>query len=163
MMKKRYNFLCGALLSAGALLTTSCVGDLDQFPHIEQTSATVYTSVDNYKAVLGKLYVAFTIAGQEKGGGNADLTTNKGWDYMRNYFNMQECGTDEVVYTWLAGDNMTGLTYLSWDANDLIVSDMYYRIYYNIALCNATTAPRHAFYAPWPTAMQWTSSATFLS
>lgn len=136
MMKKRYNFLCGALLAAGALLTTSCVGDLDQFPHIEQTSATVYTSVDNYKAVLGKLYVAFTIAGQEKGGGNADLTTNKGWDYMRNYFNMQECGTDEVVYTWLAGDNMTGLTYLSWDANDLIVSDMYYRIYYNIALCN---------------------------
>ena len=31
---------------------------------------------------------------------------------------------------------MTGLTYLSWDANDPWVSDMYYRIYYNIALCN---------------------------
>ena len=136
-MKRIYHLLCAALFSAGAVLTTSCVGDLDQYPHIEPTSATVYTSVDNYKAVLGKLYVAFTIASQQKGGaGTADLTTNKGWDYMRNYFNMQECGTDEVVYTWLAGDNMTGLTYLSWDANDLIVSDMYYRIYYNIALCN---------------------------
>ena len=136
-MKRIYHLLCAALFSAGAVLTTSCVGDLDQYPHIEPTSATVYTSVDNYKAVLGKLYVAFTIASQHKGGaGTADLTTNKGWDYMRNYFNMQECGTDEVVYTWLAGDNMTGLTYLSWDANDLIVSDMYYRIYYNIALCN---------------------------
>ena len=135
-MKKIYHLLCAALFSAGTVLTASCVGDLDQFPHIEQTSANVYTSVDNYKAVLGKLYVSFTIAGQEKGGGKEDLTSNKGWDYMRNYFNMQECGTDEVVYTWLAGDNMTGLTYLSWDANDLIVSDMYYRIYYNIALCN---------------------------
>lgn len=136
MMKKIFHTLSLALLSAGAVLTTSCVGDLDQLPHIEQTSSTVYTSVDNYKAVLGKLYVAFTIAGQEKGGGKEDLTSNKGWDYMRNYFNLQECGTDEVVYTWLAGDNMTGLTYLTWDANDLIVSDMYYRLFYNIALCN---------------------------
>ena len=136
MMKKIFHTLSLALLSAGAVLTTSCVGDLDQLPHIEQTSSTVYTSVDNYKAVLGKLYVSFTIAGQEKGGGKADLTSNKGWDYMRNYFNMQECGTDEVVYTWLAGDNMTGLTYLTWDANDLLVSDMYYRLFYNIALCN---------------------------
>ena len=69
MMKKIFHTLSLALLSAGAVLTTSCVGDLDQLPHIEQTSSTVYTSVDNYKAVLGKLYVSFTIAGQEKGGG----------------------------------------------------------------------------------------------
>ena len=55
---------------------------------------------------------------------------------MRCFFNLQECGTDEVASTWLSGDNVTGLTYLSWDANDPWVSDMYYRIYYNIALCN---------------------------
>ena len=60
MMKKIFHTLSLALLSAGAVLTTSCVGDLDQLPHIEQTSSTVYTSVDNYKAVLGKLYVSFT-------------------------------------------------------------------------------------------------------
>lgn len=131
--KKMYG---AAVLVLCTLFTASCVGDLDQYPHTEATSASVYTTVDNYKAVLGKLYVAFTIAGQEKGGGNADLTSNKGEDYMRNYFNLQECGTDEVVYTWLEGDNMSGLTYLNWDANDLWVSDAYYRIYYNIALCN---------------------------
>ena len=55
---------------------------------------------------------------------------------MRCFFNLQECGTDEVASTWLSGDNVSGLTYLSWDANDPWVSDMYYRIYYNIALCN---------------------------
>lgn len=124
------------LLIAGTFFTTSCVGHLDQFPHTETTSADVYTSAANYKAVLGKLYVSFVIAGQEKGGGNADLSSNFGYDYMRCYFNMQECGTDEVVYTWLEGEKMSGLTYLSWDVNDAWVSDMYYRIYYTIALCN---------------------------
>ncbi len=49
---------------------------------------------------------------------------------------MQECGTDEFASTWLTGEQTTGLSYLSWDANDAWVSDMYYRIYYNIALCN---------------------------
>ncbi len=47
---------------------------------------------------------------------------------MRCFFNLQECGTDEVASTWLSGDNVTGLTYLSWDANDPWVSDMYYRV-----------------------------------
>lgn len=124
------------LFTACTFFTTSCVGDLDQFPHTETTSADVYTSAANYKSVLGKLYVSFVIAGQEKGGGNSDLSSNFGYDYMRCYFNMQECGTDEVVYTWLEGEKMSGLTYLSWDANDAWVSDMYYRIYYTIALCN---------------------------
>ena len=125
-----------ALLFAGTFLTTSCVGDLNQYPHIETTSADVYTSAANYKAVLGKLYVSFVISGQEKGGGNSDMSSNSGYDYLRCYFNMQECGTDELVYTWQEGDKMSGLTYLSWDANDVWVSDTYYRIYYTIALCN---------------------------
>lgn len=124
------------LLFVGTFFTASCVGDLDQFPHAETTSADVYTSAANYKSVLGKLYVSFVIAGQEKGGGNSDLSSNSGYDYMRCYFNMQECGTDELVYTWLGGDKMSGLTYLSWDANDVWVSDTYYRIFYTIALCN---------------------------
>lgn len=124
------------LLFAGTLFTTSCLDDLNQYPHTETTSADVYTSAANYKAVLGKLYVSFVIAGQEKGGGDKDLDSNFGYDYMRCYFNMQECGTDEVVYTWLGGEKMSGLTYLSWDANDAWVSDTYYRIYYTIALCN---------------------------
>lgn len=124
------------LLFVGTLFTTSCLDDLNQYPHTETTSADVYTSAANYKAVLGKLYVSFVIAGQEKGGGDKDLDSNFGYDYMRCYFNMQECGTDEVVYTWLGGEKMSGLTYLSWDANDAWVSDTYYRIYYTIALCN---------------------------
>ncbi len=125
-----------AMILASVLLTMSCVGDLDQYPHTETTSEDVYTSVENYKAVLGKIYVSFVITGQEKGGGNADMSSYNGYDYTRCLFNMQELGTDEAVYTWLEGDQMQGLTYLTWDVNDIWVSDTYYRIYYTIALCN---------------------------
>ena len=123
-------------LFISAFLITSCVGDLDQYPHEETTSSSVYTTAANYKAVLGKLYTSFVTTGQEKGGGNSDMSSNSGQDYMRCFFNLQECGTDELASTWLSGDKVSDLTYLSWDANDPWVSDMYYRIYYNIALCN---------------------------
>lgn len=106
-----------ALYFCSALLMSSCIGDLDQYPHEEETSSTIYTSAANYKAVLGKIYAAMVTTGQEKNGDN-DLSSNSGQDYMRCFFNLQECGTDEVASTWLSGDNVTGLTYLSWDAND---------------------------------------------
>ena len=119
---------------------TSCVSDLDQYPHTETTSKDVYTSLANYEAVLGKIYASMVTSGQGKGGDNKDmesvLNNGNGFDYMRMFWNLQECGTDEVASTWLTGEQTTGLTYLSWDANDAWVSDMYYRIYYNIALCN---------------------------
>ncbi len=124
------------LLVAGIFLLASCEKDLDQLPHAETTSASVYSDVANYKAVLAKLYASFVINGQERGGGNADLSSNNGQDYMRSFFNLQECGTDEVASTWLEGDKVADLTFLSWDANDPWVSDMYYHIYYTIALCN---------------------------
>lgn len=131
MKKIRYTLLCASML-----VITSCVGDLDQVPHNETTSATVYAEAANYKAVLGKLYTSFVTTGQEKAGGNADLSSNTGQDYMRCYFNLQQCGTDELASTWLEGDKVRDLTYLSWDANDPWVADMYYRIFYTVALCN---------------------------
>ena len=105
-----------SVLFISTFIFSSCVGDLDQFPHKETTSADVYAEAANYKAVLGKLYVSFVTAGQEKGGGNADLSSNNGQDYMRCYFNLQECGTDELASTWLEGDKVGDLTYLTWDA-----------------------------------------------
>lgn len=127
------------ILAAAALVLSmaSCTADLDQYPHTETTSAQIYgDSIANYEAVLGKIYNSMVTTGQGKGGDNADLTSNSGYDYMRCFFNLQECGTDEVASTWLSGDKTADITYLSWDANDPWVSDMYYRIYYNITLAN---------------------------
>ena len=132
-----YSMMLGTAVLTG---TTSCVSDLDQYPHTETTSKNVYTSLANYEAVLGKIYASMVTSGQGKGGDNKDMASvlndGNGFDYMRMFINMQECGTDEFASTWLTGEQTTGLTYLSWDANDAWVSDMYYRIYYNIALCN---------------------------
>ena len=138
---KLKNILYSMMLGTAALTSaTSCVSDLDQYPQTETTSKDVYTSLANYEAVLGKIYAAMVTSGQGKGGDNKDmasvLNSGSGFDYMRMFINMQECGTDEFASTWLTGEQTTGLTYLSWDANDAWISDMYYRIYYNIALCN---------------------------
>lgn len=133
-MKTNINRIIAVLLLS--LPFASCVDDLNQYPNVEETSASVYTSPEGYKSVLGKLYASFVIAGQEQGGGNQDISSNTGYDYMRCYFNLQEAGTDEVACTWLKNENIADLTYLSWDANDPWVSDMYYRIYFTIALSN---------------------------
>ena len=62
-MKK---ILYTAFYFCSALLLSSCIGDLDQYPHEDETSSTIYTSADNYKAVLGKIYAAMVTPGQEK-------------------------------------------------------------------------------------------------
>lgn len=68
----------------------------------------------NYRQVLAKLYGSYVLAGQDKGGGNTDISGSRGFDYMRCYFNLQEIGTDETAMLSYASDNQTGLTFLSW-------------------------------------------------
>ena len=138
---KLKNILYTMMMGTAVLTsTTSCISDLDQYPQTETTSKDVYTSLANYESVLGKIYASMVTSGQGKGGDNKDMESvlngGSGFDYMRMFINLQECGTDEFASTWLTGEQTTGLTYLTWDANDAWVSDMYYRIYYNIALCN---------------------------
>nr|WP_321452465.1 RagB/SusD family nutrient uptake outer membrane protein [uncultured Carboxylicivirga sp.] len=125
-----YLFAIGIVLSL-----SSCHDDLNQYPHEQETSETVFSKPENYISALAKCYASFVITGQEVDN-NKDLSSNKGYAYYRNYINLQECGTDEIGSTWLEGDNTANISYLTWDANDIYVSDAYYRIYYTISLCN---------------------------
>ena len=128
--------LCAAFLMLHALFfIVSCTDDLNQFPHVEKTPQDIFTTVDGYKGSLAKIYGSYVMKGQEKGGGQ-DISTSTNEDYMRCYFNMQELGTDEAAMVWLESNNQAGLSYLSWNVNDPWVNDMYYRIYYAIALAN---------------------------
>lgn len=124
------------LLVVGMASFSACTDDLNQYPNIEETSESVYANPDNYISALAKCYASFVTAGQGKGGEDPDLSSNNGYDYMRCYFNMQEAGTDEIGSTWIEGDNIGNLTFLTWDAQDPWVADMYYRSYYSISLCN---------------------------
>lgn len=129
---KIIKYIFSAIIGIG--LSSSCTGDLDQYPHIEETSKTVYTNVDNYKQVLAKLYASFVICGQEKGGGNKDFATNKGYDYLRSYINMQELTSDDVAYTW--SGEIFELCQHQWTSSNIFISDMYYQIYFTISICN---------------------------
>jgi hypothetical protein len=131
MKKLVYTLFMSVILAFSA-----CTDELNQYPHIEETSLTVYADAGNYISVLAKCYASFVTAGQERGGADPDLSSNNGYDYMRCYFNMQEAGTEEIGSTWIEGDNIANLTFLTWDANDPWVADMYYRCYYSISLCN---------------------------
>lgn len=132
---KRLNILSGLVLGMAALLG-SCTDDLDQMPVTENTSQDVYAEAANYKSVLAKIYASYVLAGQGQGGANGDLSTINGQDFSRGYFNLQEAATDEVANTWLSGNNLVDLTYISWNAKDAWVSDSYYWLYFNITLCN---------------------------
>lgn len=117
---------------------TSCTSDLNLSPVTETTSADVYSDPANYQRVLAKLYTNYVTGGQEKGGGNADATTNakEYFDILRAYINVQEGGTDEMALNWITSDNLSGIAYIQWDNRDVWVEDIYYHLYYNITLCN---------------------------
>lgn len=130
-MKKIYT----VIVALCAIVMASCTGDLDQKPVIGNSSDQVYSTIEGYQSVLAKIYGSYSLVGQERAG-NVDLSSNKGQDLIRNLFNLQEAATDEVANTWLSGENQSAITYMTWDANDVWVSDTYYRLFYSIALCN---------------------------
>lgn len=132
-MKKLYilSFVC-------AVIATACTSDLNLSPVTETTSADVYADPANYQRVLAKLYTNYVTGGQEKGGGNADSETNakEYFDILRAYINVQEGGTDEMALNWISSDNLSGIAYIQWDKRDVWIEDIYYHLYYNVALCN---------------------------
>ena len=132
-MKKIYMIF--AVLAA-MLTIGSCTDDLDQKPVIGIPTETVYGSVEGYRSVLAKIYASYSIIGAERGGGSADMSTNKGQDILRTMFYLQECPTDAAAYKYNSGDNLQNITYMKWDPTDVWVSDAYYRLYYVIALAN---------------------------
>ena len=64
-------------------LNTACTDDLNQFPHNETTSEQVYTNIQNYESVLGKIYASMTATGQESSG--TDFSSSHGENYMRMF------------------------------------------------------------------------------
>ncbi len=132
---KRINKFIG-FLGAAALLFSACTDDLNQNPVTETTSQDVYANASNYQSVLAKIYASYVLAGQGQGGDNGDLSTINYQDFSRGYFNLQEASTDEVANTWLSGNNLTDLTYMTWNSKDSWVSDSYYWLFFNISLCN---------------------------
>ena len=140
-MKNINKYIIG--ITAILFAFTSCVKDLDTVPIDKDvvTSASVYTdSVGNYKLVLAKLYAGLAVSGQEGPSGNGDISgLDEGFgQYLRGYWYMQELPTDEALIAWNDG-NLRDLHDMDWSASNEFVTAFYYRIYYQISLCNSLT------------------------
>lgn len=123
-----------------ALLTitlASCSKKLDLTPKYGLNQSTVYDDPSNYVHVLAKLYSGFNLSGIKGPAGSPDLGgIDEGFSsYVRVLWNLQELPTDEAVCGW--GDpGIPDLNTINWSSDNGFVKAMYYRVYYQVALCN---------------------------
>ncbi len=118
---------------------TSCTKDLDTIPLNPKTitSATVFDSPAAYKSALAKLYAGLAVSGQQGPAGMPDISgIDEGFgQYLRGYWYLQEFPTDEAVIAW-NDQTVKDFHNQSWDANDVFIKAFYYRVFYQVALCN---------------------------
>ena len=125
------------ILSIIALSLTSCLKDLDRTPFYGLNTESVYADPDNYIEVLAKLYAGFTTTGNQGPAGKPDISgIDEGFsNYIRVFWNLQELPTDEAVCGW-NDPGIPELHEMSWSSDNSWVKGMYYRIYFQIPLCN---------------------------
>jgi starch-binding outer membrane protein, SusD/RagB family len=136
MQNSKKIVLLGFILAVTTLLD-SCTKDLNRVPVYDVTSATVYNDPANYRSIIAKVYAGLALSGQEGPAGKADI---KGIDegfstYLRQYFKAQELTTDEAVIGWNDG-SIKDYHNMVWTSANEFVAAMYYRIFYQITLCN---------------------------
>lgn len=116
---------------------TSCRKYLDQTPKYGLNAEAVYSDPNNYINVLANLYSGLSMTGLEGPAGNGDIAgIDEGFSaYIRVLYNLQVVPTDEVVCGW-NDPGIPELNALQWSPETSFILGMYYRIYYQITLCN---------------------------
>ena len=127
--------LCG--LTLALVLFESCVKDLDRKDPYNVTSDTVYSDPASYRALLAKIYAGLALTGNQGPDGKGDIAgIDEGFSsYLRNYYYSQELTTDEAVIGWNDA-TIKDFHNMKWGSNDGFLKAMYYRIFFQIALCN---------------------------
>jgi hypothetical protein len=135
-MKKGILFT-GFLIFGSFLLFTACKKQLNQSPKYGLDAEKVYSDPNNYIHVLAKLYSGLSMTGIQGPAGAGDIAgMDEGFSaYVRVLWNMQELPTDEAVCGW-SDPGIPAMNKSEWTADDGWIKGMYYRIYYQIALCN---------------------------
>ena len=115
----------------------SCVKDLDRKDPYNLTSSTVYDDPASYRSLIAKVYAGLAVSGQEGPAGRPDISgIDEGFStYLRQYYKAQELTTDEAVIGWNDG-SIKDYHNMRWTSGNEFIAAMYYRIYYQITLCN---------------------------
>jgi starch-binding outer membrane protein, SusD/RagB family len=135
-MKNSKKIIFIGLLAALSVFE-SCIKDLDRIPPYDVTSATVYNDPANYRSIIAKVYSGLALSGQEGPAGKPDIRgIDEGFStYLRQYFKAQELTTDEAVIGWNDG-SIKDYHNMNWTSANEFIAAMYYRIFYQITLCN---------------------------
>ncbi len=124
-----------ALAIALALGASSCANDLELSIEDPQTN----TKFDA-NALMAKIYGNLFLTGVDGPAGNADLSkySNEGnTAFYRRIFEANELPTDEVIWTWQNDPGIPEITNISWNSSHSATDEMYYRLMFNITLCNS--------------------------
>jgi hypothetical protein len=135
MKNKTFKFL--GLLAVTSLLMVACTKDLNRTPPYDFSSAQVYKDLAGYKQVLAKLYAGLSLTGNSGPDGQGDIQgIDEGFSsYLRQYWQAQELSTDEAVIAWNDA-TIKDFHYMTWSSSDVFLRALYYRIYFQITLCN---------------------------
>lgn len=141
MKKNRFKII---LIAGLAAIIASCTKKLELFPTNDLTADDVYATSTGYKQSLAKVYAAFALTGNGTNGngtGSQDIPPQiirdeGNSDFLRLYWNLQELTTDEAAWTWQNDGGIRGLHELNWSSINPIVSGLYYRSFFQIALAN---------------------------
>ena len=120
-----------ALLVVGP---TSCADDLNMSITDPQTN----TEFDA-TASLAKVYASLSITGQKGSDGDPDMSQfDEGNSaFYRRIFEANELCSDECIWTWQGDGGIPELTNISWNSSHGYNELTYYRIMFNITLCNS--------------------------
>ncbi|MBO5832689.1 MAG: RagB/SusD family nutrient uptake outer membrane protein [Alistipes sp.] len=136
---KNIKILMMSFAAVATLGLSSCVQDLETTPIDPSIDLpqNVLTSEAAYEALLAKCYQGLACSSSDGANGGPDINGVDGGfgQYLRAYFNLQCLTTDEAVCCW----NDTGLPdmhNMNWQASNQFIVAMYYRIFYQVSLCN---------------------------
>ena len=128
-----------AVAGVCALGISSCVNDLETTPIDPnvQLPQDVLKDEAAFEALLAKCYQGLACSSSDGANGGPDINGVDGGfgQYLRAYFNLQCLTTDEATCCW----NDTGLPdmhNMNWQASNQFIVAMYYRIFYQVSLCN---------------------------
>lgn len=133
-MKLRY--LKSSIAAAAFSLTfgmTSCIGDLDVTP-IDPNLVMTF----NQDGVFNKIYATLGLTGQQGPDGSGDLDDID--EGTSSFYRMTWCAnqlmTDEAIVNSWTDAGVAALTDCTWSASNEIVTGLYYRLTFDVTLCN---------------------------
>ena len=138
MKKIKFIAMAAAAMLAGGSIT-SCVGDLNVTPIDPNTvlPQDVLNNQDAFTSLLAKCYQGLASSSSHGENGDADMYgINGGFgQYVRALMNTQELTTDVITCCWNDG-NLFDMHNMVWNASNEFVLSMYYRIFFQIGICN---------------------------